>query len=178
MLPAIHSHLSHKRVHDANLPHESRGKIGFVFVSRQKDFAARWVSELCSHFVSVHFFTISYFYLFLFFLFFFSFSFLIENFNPIVRGSRHHEQTLGRKRRGDKHTEHRPRYSRTPLDRNRSSRSMFRTKTSECSDVYEHALHFHTVENAWNLEGEIQIHCTAKKKATFRVRNDRCCPWL
>ncbi|XP_012165181.1 uncharacterized protein LOC100646467 isoform X2 [Bombus terrestris] len=41
MLPAIHSHLSHKRVHDANLPHESRGKIGFVFVSRQKDFAAR-----------------------------------------------------------------------------------------------------------------------------------------
>lgn len=75
MLPAIHSHLSHKRVHDANLPHESRGKIGFVFVSRQKDFAARWVSELCSHFVSVHFFTISYFYLFLFFLFFFLFLF-------------------------------------------------------------------------------------------------------
>ncbi|XP_017753224.1 PREDICTED: uncharacterized protein LOC108545917 [Eufriesea mexicana] len=41
MLPAIHSHLSHKRAHDANLPDESRGKIGFVFVSREKDFAPR-----------------------------------------------------------------------------------------------------------------------------------------
>lgn len=134
----------------------------------------------CLNFARISFPSISLqFPIFIFFyfsFFFFSFSFLIENFNPIVRGSRHHEQTLGRKRRGDKHTEHRPRYSQTPLDRNRSNRSMFRTKTSECSDVYEHALHFHTVENAWNLEGEIQIHCTAKKKATFRVRNDRCCP--
>ncbi|XP_029047409.2 uncharacterized protein LOC114878135 [Osmia bicornis bicornis] len=32
MLPAIHSHLSHKRAHEANLPDESRGKISFVFV--------------------------------------------------------------------------------------------------------------------------------------------------
>lgn len=48
MLPAIHSHLSHKRAHEANLPEESRGKIGNVFVSRQKDFAPRWVAQPCS----------------------------------------------------------------------------------------------------------------------------------
>lgn len=34
--------------HEANLPEESRGKIGSVFVSRQKDFAPRWVSQPCS----------------------------------------------------------------------------------------------------------------------------------
>lgn len=48
MLPAIHSHLSHKPAHEANLPEESRGKIGNVFVSRQKDFASRWVAQPCS----------------------------------------------------------------------------------------------------------------------------------
>ncbi|XP_076386202.1 uncharacterized protein LOC100877451 isoform X2 [Megachile rotundata] len=44
MLPAIHSHLSHERAHEVNLPNESRGKIAFafVFVYRRKDFAARY----------------------------------------------------------------------------------------------------------------------------------------
>ncbi|XP_076286288.1 uncharacterized protein LOC143211973 isoform X2 [Lasioglossum baleicum] len=46
MLPAIHSHLSHKRAHDANLPVESRGKIDLVFVSRRKDFLRSEVERM------------------------------------------------------------------------------------------------------------------------------------
>lgn len=41
MLPAIHSHLSHKRAHNASLPAESRRKISFGYLSnilRRKDY--------------------------------------------------------------------------------------------------------------------------------------------
>lgn len=45
MLLAIHSHLSHKRAHDANLPAGSRRKIDFGYlvaiIFRGKDFSYR-----------------------------------------------------------------------------------------------------------------------------------------